>query len=162
MHERMIESPRRALEEQQTRLASVGEVCFSVAHGIRDPLAAISTSHRRALEFGTADGPTRLGLSDVVAESRRLDERVTRPLGFARGPDSAADVYGLPEAVAQAAYETQATARQQGVTCPGSSAGLAAAARETGGANDRIRVEASAAWPAWRRAPWNRTISPLY
>lgn len=115
MHERMIESQQRAFEEQQARLASVGEVCSSVAHGIRNPLAAISTSAQLALEFGTADEPTRLRLADVVTESNRLDKRVTRLLDFARGPGSAADAYDLRDAVAEAVHEIEATARQQDV-----------------------------------------------
>ncbi len=115
MHERMIESQQRAYEEQQARLASVGEVCSSVAHGIKNPLAAISTSAQLALEFGTADEPTRLRLSDVVTESRRLDKRVTRLLDFARGPDDAAETYVLREAASQAVHEVEATAEGQGV-----------------------------------------------
>lgn len=82
-HEQMIQEQQRAIEEKHARLAAVGEVCSAVAHGIRNPLAAITSSAQLALEFGTADETTKLRMQDALHESRRLNERVTRLLGFA-------------------------------------------------------------------------------
>lgn len=82
-NERMLEDRRRVAEERHARLAAIGEVCATVAHGIRNPLAAISA----AAQVGQADapaGPVSEALQDILAESRRLDERARRLLDFAR------------------------------------------------------------------------------
>ncbi len=81
-YEQMMLERQRVAEEKHARLAAVGEVCAAVAHGIRNPLAAITSSAQLALEFGTADEQTKLRMQDVLYESRRLAERVTRLLGF--------------------------------------------------------------------------------
>lgn len=81
-YEQMIHERQRAIEEKHARLAAVGEVCSAVAHGIRNPLAAITSSAQLALEFGTSDEQTKLRMQDALYESRRLNERVTRLLGF--------------------------------------------------------------------------------
>ncbi len=83
-HEQMIRGQQMAMEEKHARLAAVGEVCSAVAHGIRNPLAAITSSTQLALEFGTADDATKLRIQDALDESRRLDERITRLLSFSR------------------------------------------------------------------------------
>jgi len=50
---------RRVKEAQRDRLAAVGELCSSVAHGIRNPLAAIRSSAQLALEMGEIDVDSR-------------------------------------------------------------------------------------------------------
>lgn len=85
MHEEMLDNEQRAIAERHQRLASVGEVCSAVAHGIRNPLAGITSSAQLALEYGTLDDATALRLNDVLGEARRLDRRITRLLDFARG-----------------------------------------------------------------------------
>ena len=104
-HEQMILDREKMLEERHARLAAVGEVCSMVAHGIRNPLAAITSSAQLALEFGTLDETTKLRLRDVLGESRRLDRRVTRLLDFSRAPARAFEPLDLRGAVEQAVYE---------------------------------------------------------
>lgn len=106
-HEQMILDRERMLEERHARLAAVGEVCSTVAHGIRNPLAAIISSAQLALEFGTLDETTKLRIRDVLGEGRRLDRRVTRLLDFSKAPGRAFESYDLREAVEQAIHEME-------------------------------------------------------
>jgi signal transduction histidine kinase len=84
MHDQMLQEQQRAIEEKHARLAAVGEVCSAVAHGMRNPLAAITSSAQLVLEYGTLDEPTTLRVRDVLNESRRLDHRIRRLLDFSR------------------------------------------------------------------------------
>ena len=104
-HEQMILDRERMLEERHARLAAVGEVCSTVAHGIRNPLAAITSSAQLALEFGTLDESTRLRLQDVLGESHRLARRVTRLLDFATSPARSFEPFDLRHAAQQAVHE---------------------------------------------------------
>lgn len=106
-HDQMVVDRQRAIEERHARLAAVGEVCSSVAHGIRNPLAAIVSSAQLALEFGTLDETTKLRLRDVLTEGRRLDHRVTRLLDFSRVPEQAFEHYDLRDLVQQAVAEME-------------------------------------------------------
>jgi len=83
--DRMLEFERkRVQDERRERLAQIGELCSSVAHGIRNPLAAMKSSAELTLELGQIDGESRERVSDIVSEGRRLGDRVTRLLNFAR------------------------------------------------------------------------------
>lgn len=104
-YDRMEADQRRVEKERHERLAAVGEVCSAVAHGIRNPLAAISSSAQLALRYGTLDEATRLRVQDVLTESRRLDRRVGRLLDFSRANERPPDRFDLREAVSQAVHE---------------------------------------------------------
>lgn len=78
MHKKRLE------EERRERLAAIGELCSSVAHGIRNPLAAIRSSAQLALETGHLDDESRERLNDIQTEGQRLGDRVTKLLNFAR------------------------------------------------------------------------------
>ncbi len=82
-HETLIAEQQQSLEEKHARLAAVGEVCTAVSHGIKNPLAAITSSAQLALEYGTHDESTKLRIQDVLDESRRLNGRVGKLLEFA-------------------------------------------------------------------------------
>ena len=83
--DRTIEFERqRLLDERRERLAQIGELCSSVAHGIRNPLAAMKSSAELTLELGNIDAETRERVTDIVNEGRRLGDRVTRLLNYAR------------------------------------------------------------------------------
>ena len=92
--DRALETERRRVREmQRERLASVGELCSSVAHGIRNPLASIRSSAELALELGQIDGDSRERIRDILDEGRRLGDRVTGLLSMARAnSDSFAEV----------------------------------------------------------------------
>ncbi|MHC5110801.1 MAG: sensor histidine kinase [Planctomycetota bacterium] len=110
MHEEMIENQQHALAERHERLASVGEVCSSVAHGIRNPLSGITSSAQLALEYGTLDASTELRLKDVLSEARRLDSRINRLLDFAKGGADSRETVDMREVVLQAVDEMNAAA----------------------------------------------------
>jgi len=83
--DRTIELERQLLvDERRERLAQIGELCSSVAHGIRNPLAAMKSSAELTLELGNIDAETRERVTDIVNEGRRLGDRVTRLLNYAR------------------------------------------------------------------------------
>ena len=69
---------------RKERLAAVGEIAATVAHGIRNPLASI----RAAAEVGREDlpehSPLRETLGDIVMEVSRLENRIAGVLDFAR------------------------------------------------------------------------------
>lgn len=101
-HEEMIAERQRFIEERQSRLAAVGEVCASVAHAIRNPLSGIRTTAEVALEE-VSDGSIAEALEDVVSEVDRLEERVRKLLNFSRPFEpqfEELDVGGLVKTVA--------------------------------------------------------------
>ena len=94
------------IRDQQTRLveserlAAVGELGSAVAHGIRNPLAAIRSSAELALE-GDA-GLSREAARDIMSESDRLEIWINELLSYSR------PVGGKPETVNLAAVLTRA------------------------------------------------------
>lgn len=76
------------ISEQQERLvqsetlAAVGEMGSAVAHGIRNPLAAIRTSAELALD--TPDPANREAAADIIGEVDRLETWVRDLLSYAR------------------------------------------------------------------------------
>lgn len=66
------------------RMAAVGELASSVAHGIRNPLAGIRAAAQLAREDVEADSEVAESLDDIVAASDRLERRVRSILDLAR------------------------------------------------------------------------------
>ncbi|MFO0974148.1 MAG: ATP-binding protein [Phycisphaerae bacterium] len=80
-----LEAERTRVEEgRRERLAAIGELCSSVAHGIRNPLAAIRSSAQLSLELDQLRPDARSRLQDILDETRRLGDRVTGLLNLAR------------------------------------------------------------------------------
>jgi two-component system sensor histidine kinase HydH len=79
---RKMQSTQRQLVRQE-RLAALGEVAATIAHGMRNPLASI----RAAAEVGRADLTEGSALSetldDIVAEVDRLASRIRTVIDFA-------------------------------------------------------------------------------
>jgi len=90
---------QRVKEAQRERLAAVGELCSSVAHGIRNPLAAIRSSAQLALEMGELDGDSRERIQDILDEGQRLGDRVTGLLSMARANADAFNEIDLTQIV---------------------------------------------------------------
>ncbi len=65
------------------RLATMGELAGSVAHGVRNPLAGIRASAQIALAQ-TQDEDLRESLTGIISESDRLESRVRALLDFSR------------------------------------------------------------------------------
>ena len=99
------EHRRRADAEHQERLAAIGELCSSVAHGIRNPLAAIRSSAQLSLELGRLDPQSRERIRDIVAEGERLGDRVNGLLDIARLDRDGFEPVDLRAIVAAAARE---------------------------------------------------------
>lgn len=80
----LIRNQQARLVESE-RLAAIGELGSAVAHGIRNPLAAIRSSAELALEGDT--GLSREAASDIIAEADRLEvwinelQSYSRPVG---------------------------------------------------------------------------------
>ena len=73
--------------EQQAalkRLAAVGEVAASLAHEVRNPLAGISGAVEVLRDDLPADHPRREVIKEILAQIRRLDERVRDLLLYSR------------------------------------------------------------------------------
>lgn len=97
----VIRSQQDLLVESQI-LATVGEMGSAVAHGIRNPLAAIRSSAELAL-----DGPpeaVRETAQDIIAEADRLEAWVRNLLSYARPLAGAHEAVALP-ALVDGAFE---------------------------------------------------------
>jgi signal transduction histidine kinase len=73
--------------EQQAalkRLAAIGEVAASLAHEIRNPLAGISGAVEVLRDDLAPDSPRRAVVKEIIAQIRRLDERVRDLLVYSR------------------------------------------------------------------------------
>ncbi|MEW6271914.1 MAG: ATP-binding protein [Thermodesulfobacteriota bacterium] len=83
---RAYEIIRRTQAElvEAERLAAVGELASTVAHGIRNPLAGIRAAAQVAREDVAPDSPMAESLDDIIAEADRLEARVRSILELAR------------------------------------------------------------------------------
>ncbi len=101
-----LEQQRQLLaEERRERLAAIGELCSSVAHGIRNPLAAICSSVELTMELPNLDARTTNRLRETLREGERLGDRVRGLLDIARMNKVASERVNLPEVVRQVARE---------------------------------------------------------
>lgn len=110
------EERRRVKEERHERLAAIGELCSSVAHGIRNPLASIRSSADLTLELGTMDDNSRQRLNDILDEGRRLGDRVSGLLSMARVNTESFQLVNLSEVVLSAASELRAEFAKRGLS----------------------------------------------
>lgn len=116
----------RVQEERRERLAAIGELCSSVAHGIRNPLAAIRSSAQLALELGKIDTDSAERLRDILDEGRRLGDRVTGLLGMARVNCDAFAALDVCEVVATAVKSLLPEVERRGLRLEHDGAGRAA------------------------------------
>jgi signal transduction histidine kinase len=82
---RSMEALREAQGEllRKERLATMGELAGSVAHGVRNPLSGIRASAQMARQQ-TADPAVKETLTSIISESDRLEHRVRALLDFSR------------------------------------------------------------------------------
>lgn len=106
---------RRLVEERRERLAAIGELCSSVAHGIRNPLAAIRSSAELTLELGEMDMLSRERMQDILAEGKRLGDRVNGLLNIAKASQDGFKLVCLNDVLHAATRELQALAAQRGI-----------------------------------------------
>jgi signal transduction histidine kinase len=82
-HENLLIEQDRAESERRNRLASVGEVCYACAHGIRNPLASVVSSAQMLQIRGALDQQDGSRVSDILATCDLLGQRVSKLLTFA-------------------------------------------------------------------------------
>lgn len=99
---------------QAERLAAVGELAGSVAHGIRNPLAGIRASAQVAREQARTP-ELHETLDDVIRESDRLEQRVRTLLDFSRPFDPRRRAIDLADLLAQIEMSISRRARGQNV-----------------------------------------------
>ncbi len=112
---KLQESERRAEAERKERLAAIGEVCTGVAHGIQNPLAAISSSTEFMLEMGRMDADARSRAEDVLAECNRLSRRVRRLLTFASLPENDRALIEFAPIIREVVHEMSPRFEQKGI-----------------------------------------------
>ena len=110
------EVKQRVREERRERLAAIGELCSSVAHGIHNPLASIRSSADLTLELGTMDDHSRQRLNDILDEGRRLGDRVSGLLSMARVNTESFQSVNLSEVVLSAANELRTEFAKRGLS----------------------------------------------
>lgn len=114
-HEALETERRRVQEERRERLAATGELCSSVAHGIRNPLAAIRSSAELTLDMGQLDTGSRTRLEDILSEGQRLADRVTGLLEIARVTAENFEPLALQDVVSSAMHEVEPEVKRQGL-----------------------------------------------
>ncbi|HKQ50012.1 MAG TPA: ATP-binding protein [Phycisphaerae bacterium] len=127
---------RRVQEERRERLAATGELCSSVAHGIRNPLAAIQSSAELTLEMGRLDEESRRRLEDILSEGQRLADRVTGLLGIARVHAEGFQLLNLQDVVSTAVHGIEPEIKRQGLLLQRSLPKVAISVR-----GDRLQLE---------------------
>ena len=111
-----IESWERIAEQvQQEKLAAMGRLVASVAHQIRNPLAAISQANELLADSGGGEGNIDARLLRIISDNvRRLDQVISDVLQLSRRPKvghSAIDLgQALPEIVDRWRLEMRARA----------------------------------------------------
>lgn len=100
---------------ERERLAVVGEMASSVAHGLRNPLAAIRSSAELALDDDLSES-ARSSLSDIVAESERLENWIRTFLTHAmEDPLHAVGHTDVDEVVGKCLESFQSQMRDRGI-----------------------------------------------
>ena len=114
---RSLDALRQAQNElfRNERLATIGELAGSVAHGIRNPLAGIRASAQIALR-STADEDAREAMDGVIAESDRLEQRVRALLYLSKPFEPTIARTALSTVVAAVESAIAPEARTRGIT----------------------------------------------
>ena len=104
--DQLIHAQQARLVEAET-FAVVGEMSSVVAHGIRNPLAAIRSSAELILDGarGTQQAATAEAAQDIVEQSDRLGAWVRELLSYTRSGDSRPQALALPPLVHSCLHE---------------------------------------------------------
>ncbi len=109
---RLIDAQQRELVAART-LAASGEVASAVAHGLRNPLAAIRSAAELALEGGPEEGRRLLG--EIIADADRLEEWVRQYLSYARAEAAGPEALPLGPTLERCLAQVAAQCRRRGV-----------------------------------------------
>ncbi|MEZ5659923.1 MAG: ATP-binding protein [Burkholderiaceae bacterium] len=113
IHAQRVLRDQEAQNVEMERLAVVGEMASAVAHGLRNPLAAIRSCAELALDDDLSE-QTRESIGDIVSQSDRLEGWIRSFLRRARQDgDSASEVVAVDDVVREclAGFSAQLAAR---------------------------------------------------
>ncbi len=115
-----LQATLAGLRERESRLASVGAMTSAIVHDLRNPLSAILSLSKSALEDARAAGgsPELVGdLASVVMSSRRLRAMLEELLAFARQGAAAPhdEAVAVPALLAESLAPHEAALRSAGV-----------------------------------------------
>ena len=111
--QRLIDSQQLALIKQE-RLSTVGEMAWSVAHSIRNPIASMRSSAELALD-GTDNPDINNSLREIIGEADRFDGWIRELLTFAGEPGDAEATAKVAPVVERAHQDNSQRAARQGV-----------------------------------------------
>ncbi len=107
-----LERHQAALLEAR-ELTAVGELCANVAHGLRNPLAALRAGAQLAERRADGSDPLRKIVHDLVLQTDRMDTRISRlftfsrPCELRREPTRFADLAAAVQAEVMSLLQTQ-------------------------------------------------------
>ncbi len=87
---RRIDAMAVSLTRNQTallearELTAIGEVCANVAHGLRNPLAAMRACAQLAARHVDASGPAKEMIRDLMSQADHMDARITKLFEFSK------------------------------------------------------------------------------
>lgn len=112
LHAQRVLREQEARNVEMERLAVVGEMASAVAHGLRNPLAAIRSCAELALD-DEIEPQTRESLRDIVSQSDRLEGWIRAFLRRARQEGDGDEVVALDDVVREclAGFSAQLNAR---------------------------------------------------
>lgn len=99
---------------RKERLATMGELAGSVAHGVRNPLSGIRASAQMARQQ-TAEPEMQETLSNIISESDRLERRVRALLDFSRPFQPTIEAVDVGSILESVRHSIEPQARRQGV-----------------------------------------------
>lgn len=108
----LMREQRAKMVEGET-LAAVGEMGLAVAHGIRNPLAAIRSSAELNLE--SDDPQQRESCQDIIREVDRVESWVKELLSYARPVTGQANLVELPAVLRDCLGEFEREAARRGI-----------------------------------------------
>lgn len=111
-----IESWERIAEQvQQEKLAGMGRLVASVAHQIRNPLAAISQANELLADSGAGEGNIDARLLRIISDNvRRLDQVVSDVLQLSRRPRTGHSAVELGQALPEIVERWRLEMRSRG------------------------------------------------
>jgi signal transduction histidine kinase len=109
----VLQAQQQRLIESET-MAAIGEMASAVAHGIRNPLAAIRTSAELALD-DTSPDLNRESAEDIITEVDRMDQMIRELILIARHDVEYFQDIDLAEIVRTCADEFSPTMERQSV-----------------------------------------------
>ncbi len=107
LYERLATSYRKlqavqASLVQSEKLATLGQIAAAIAHEINNPLSVISSRAQLLLMDEGKDSPRLEGLQQIVAQTQRASNIISRLLAFSRPPKGAEGLADVPRAFEEA------------------------------------------------------------